>query len=228
LPRGHEPPLEIDICLEDDMSTMPASWNLKGTVFIACNCDYGCPCNFNAPPTHGNCTGGWTWHVEKGSLGDVKLDGLNFSVFAAWPKAIHLGNGEALIYIDESADQKQRDAIATLVKGDSGGPWGILAWTWPKHHGTKFVKYEIAGSGIQSKVKAGSCFELELTPIKNPVSGAEVHPSMVLPEGLIVKQGELAASRVFKLDDAIQMDYPDRYTAVGPFEYSGLSPAPPK
>jgi hypothetical protein len=34
-------------------------WKLKGTVLIACNCDYGCPCNFNALPTHGHCEGGW-------------------------------------------------------------------------------------------------------------------------------------------------------------------------
>ena len=33
-------------------------WHLSGTVFIACNCDYGCPCNFNARPTHGSCEGG--------------------------------------------------------------------------------------------------------------------------------------------------------------------------
>jgi len=28
-------------------------WDLEGTVVIACNCDYGCPCNFNALPTQG-------------------------------------------------------------------------------------------------------------------------------------------------------------------------------
>jgi hypothetical protein len=207
---------------------MAASWSLKGTVLIACNCDYGCPCNFNAPPTYGNCTGGWTWHIDQGSFGETKLDGLNFSVFAAWPAAIHLGNGEALIYIDQGADAKQREAIATLVKGESGGPWGILAWTWPKMHGVKFVKYEFHKNGIHSSVKAGSCFDLELAPIKNPVSGAEAHPSMTLPEGLIVKQAELATSKVFKLDDLVPMDFSNRYTAVGPFEYSGLSPAPPK
>jgi len=24
------------------------SWKTKGAVLVACNCDYGCPCNFNA------------------------------------------------------------------------------------------------------------------------------------------------------------------------------------
>ena len=70
-----------------------AEWTLKGTVLIACNCDYGCPCNFNALPTTGKCEGGWTWHVEDGRFGETMLDGLNFTVVVKWPGAIHEGNG---------------------------------------------------------------------------------------------------------------------------------------
>ena len=90
---------------------MAESWRLNGRVLVACNCDWGCPCNFNARPTTGKCEGGWTWHVEQGSYGTVMLDGLNFSVYAKWPGAIHEGNGEALILIDERADALQRKAI---------------------------------------------------------------------------------------------------------------------
>src|SRR5579872_3315671 len=146
---------------------MPASWNIKGTVLIACNCDYGCPCNFNALPSHGKCEGGWTWHVAQGAYGETKLDGLNFSVFVKWPGAIHHGNGEALIFIDERANQRQREAIATLVKGEVGGPWGILAGTWPNIRGTKFVPYNLREDGLHSTLKSDS-FELEFTTIKNP------------------------------------------------------------
>src|SRR5262249_52090754 len=39
-------------------------WRLEGTLLIACNCDYGCPCNFNALPSYGKCEGGWLWHIE--------------------------------------------------------------------------------------------------------------------------------------------------------------------
>src|SRR5262245_31089803 len=42
---------------------MADKWELTGTVLVACNCDWGCPCNFNARPTAGKCEGGWTWHV---------------------------------------------------------------------------------------------------------------------------------------------------------------------
>src|SRR4051794_38533257 len=129
------------------------SWKLTGTVLIACNCDYGCPCNFNARPTHGKCEGSWTWMVREGSVGDIPLDGLAFSVLVNWPGAIHDGNGEALILLDERATPAQREAIALLVKGDVGGPWGILAWTWPTVHGPKAVPFEVHQHGIFTRVK---------------------------------------------------------------------------
>ena len=53
-----------------------AGWGLNGNVLIACNCDWGCPCNFNARPSHGHCEGGWIWVIEKGHVDDVRLDGL--------------------------------------------------------------------------------------------------------------------------------------------------------
>ena len=52
-----------------------------------------------------------------------------------WPGAIHEGNGEALVLVDERADAAQRAAIDTLLDGKVGGPWEVLGWTWPKVHG---------------------------------------------------------------------------------------------
>jgi hypothetical protein len=206
---------------------MAATWNIKGTVVIACNCDYGCPCNFNARPSHGKCEGGWTWHIAEGAFDGVPLNDLNFSVFVKWPGAIHEGNGEALFFIDERASGPQQKAITRLLKGEAGGPWGILGWTWPVAHGPKLVPYSVHEDGMNTRVTAGNCFELEFTTIKNPVNGSEAHPSMILPEGLIVKRADLGASKVFRLHDDINMEYPGQYTAIGPFDYSGqLATAP--
>lgn len=197
------------------------AWQLKGTVLIACNCDYGCPCNFNAPPTPGYCEGQWTWHVEEGRFGETPLDDLNFTVAVKWPGAIHEGDGEAVILVDERADDAQREAIATLVGGDAGGPWGILAWTWPTIHGPEAVAYELELDGVDTHLRAGDAMELDLEPIRNPVSGAEVHPGAVLPEGIVVKQADFGASKVFRVSRGIDYDHSGKYTAVGPFDYSG-------
>jgi hypothetical protein len=36
--------------------SVPA-WFMRGSLVGACNCDWGCPCNFDAPPTYGFCDG---------------------------------------------------------------------------------------------------------------------------------------------------------------------------
>jgi hypothetical protein len=195
-------------------------WELKGTVIVACNCDYGCPCNFNALPTKGKCEGTWTWHVERGTFGDISLDDLNFTVCVNWPGAIHEGNGEALILVDERADEAQRNAIETLIGGDAGGPWGVLAWTWPTIHGPKPVAYDLHLDGVKTRVKAGDSYEVVSETIKNPVSGAEVHPGATLPEGIVFKEADFGSSTAFRVSDGIAYEHPGKYTAVGPFAYS--------
>ncbi len=188
---------------------------------IACNCDYGCPCNFNGLPTHGNCEGHWTWHVEDGRFGDVSLAGLNFTVTVKWPGAIHEGNGHALILVDDRADDDQRAAIETLIGGEVGGPWSILAWTWPTIDGPHPAAYEVEADGVNFRVTAGDFLKLESEEIKNPVTGAAVHPGAVLPEGIVTKRADFGSSIRFRVSNGIDLDYAGRYTAIGPFEYAG-------
>jgi hypothetical protein len=197
------------------------AWTLEGTVFVACNCDYGCPCNFNALPTLGYCEGGWTWAVEAGSFGDVDLSGLPFALFVKWPGAIHEGNGEGVLIVDERATEDQRAAVKTLVDGGVGGPWGILGWTWPTLHGPLPAPFEVSRDGVEWVIRAGEYLEVESEPIRNPVSGAEVHPSATLPEGLIFKQGDFGSSRTLRVLAPISIDYSRKYTAVGRFAYQG-------
>ena len=198
---------------------MDERWRLSGQVLVACNCDWGCPCNFNALPTAGKCEGGWTWHVEDGSYNDTSLGGLNFSVYVNWPGAIHEGNGEALILVDERASDEQRSAIERLLTGEVGGPWGILAWTWPKKHGPHAVSYTVSFDSVNTRVKAGDHVEVECGPIKNPVTGAEVHPGVVLPEGIIFKRGDLGTTTHFRVSNGIEYNHTGKYMAAGPFNY---------
>lgn len=200
---------------------MAENWTLKGKVLVACNCDWGCPCNFNARPTTGKCEGGWTWHVEEGAYGGVRLDGLTFSVYVNWPGAIHEGNGEALTLIDERADARQRSAIETLIGGKVGGPWGTLGWTWPTVHGPYTVTYDLAFDGVNTRLKCGDYVEVEGMPIRNPVTGAESFPSVILPTGIILKRGDLGATKRFRVSSEVAYDHSGQYLAVGPFEYAG-------
>ena len=81
--------------------------------------------------------------------------------------------------------------------------------------------YEVDASGLSSRGSAGDKLELELQPIRNPVSGAEVHPAAVLPEGIVFREAAFGASKTFTVSDGVSYDHSGKYTAVGPFEYSG-------
>jgi hypothetical protein len=197
-----------------------APWQLRGTVLVACNCEYGCPCNFNARPSHGHCEGGWTWHVAAGYHDGVRLDGLNFSMLADWPAAIHEGNGEAMMLIDERADEQQRETIRGFLAGQIGGPWAILVNTFIQFHGPWFVPYELTLDQERSRVRAGDALELATEPIRNPVTGNDVHPRAILPEGFIFKDGALLRSAAFKVNDGVTYDHTGKYAAVAQFEYT--------
>jgi hypothetical protein len=197
-----------------------ADWQLKGTVLVGCNCDYGCPCNFNAPPSTGDCEGGWTWHVEEGRYGDVDLAGLTFGLFADWPGAIHEGNGKAIAFYDDQGDDRQREAMETLLRGGEGGPWGIFINTY-ELLGIQPASIELELAGERSRLKVGDIAELQMEPIKNPVTGAETQGGVVLPKGLVFNEGWCAASTVFRVQDGVSYDHSGKQAEYAPFEYSG-------
>ncbi|HET7745329.1 MAG TPA: DUF1326 domain-containing protein [Gaiellaceae bacterium] len=187
---------------------------------MACNCDYGCPCNVNGRPTTGKCEGGWTWHVESGRYETTSLDGLNFSIYADWPGAIHEGGGRAVAYVDERADERQRDAITTLMRGEAGGPWAIFINTY-ELDGPHRAPYAVDLAGGRSSCRIGDAAELQVEPIKNPVTGNEVNPRLLLPEGLLTRDLGLFASQRFKVKGHVSYDHSGRYAAVGAFANSG-------
>jgi hypothetical protein len=197
-----------------------ADWQLKGTVLVGCNCDNGCPCNFNAPPSSGDCEGGWSWHVEEGRYGDVDLAGLTFGLFADWPGAIHEGDGKAIAFYDERADDRQREALENLLRGGEGGPWGIFVNTY-ELLSIKPAPIELELAGERSRLKVGDIVELQMEPIRNPVTGVETQGGVVLPKGLVFKEGWCAASTVFRVQDGISYDHSGKQAEYAPFEYSG-------
>ena len=44
-------------------------WALHGREFANCNCSYGCPCQFNALPTYGNCRAVVGIQIDRGFHG---------------------------------------------------------------------------------------------------------------------------------------------------------------
>ena len=92
-------------------------WMIRTRQIGTCSCDYGCPCQFERRPTHGNCRGLEVVRIDKGYFGEVTVDGLRLALLYAWPGAIFEGGGTMQGVIDERADKRQRQALITIVHG---------------------------------------------------------------------------------------------------------------
>lgn len=177
---------------------MATKWKYQAEMINACNCDWGCPCNFNAKPTNGYCEGLYGAHITDGSCADVKLGGIKYAWGAKWPRAIHEGSGTARIWIDETASEQQREALEDILKGKHGGlPWSILAATIDNWLDTAYVPFEWKYDGPRSSYKAGTEVQAALDSMRNPVSGLEASATVILPAGIVSKELNVTATRTF-------------------------------
>src|SRR5437588_9887885 len=84
-----------------DMRVPP--WVMKGSIVGACNCEWGCPCNFDAPPTYGHCDGFYALAIAEGRFDDVSLEGVKFVFGGHSPGPVHEGGGTEILVVDENA-----------------------------------------------------------------------------------------------------------------------------
>jgi hypothetical protein len=67
------------------------------------------------------------FHIDRGSYGELSLDGLNVAVIAHWPGPMADGNGTLAAYIDERAGDRQTAALGAIFDGAEGGPMAAFA-----------------------------------------------------------------------------------------------------
>ena len=174
-------------------------WEIHAVEVGNCNCAYGCPCQFNALPTYGTCEAAVGIQIEKGFFGDVSLDGLKAGFTAKWPGPIHEGNGELQIIIDEQASSEQREALEKILSGDETEDMATICWVinamTTTHHETLFkpVTIEANVEGRKGRVVVDGVFELNVEPIKNPVTGDEHRARIDLPHGFEYSIAEMAS-----------------------------------
>jgi hypothetical protein len=199
------------------------SYHLTGVLLAACNCDWGCPCNFEAPPTRGFCEGGYLWHIQEGTYGQVPLDGLNFSWCAHSPGPLHLGNLTSILLVDERADSRQRQALEDmLTKNPEVMPFAIFKQLTSTFLGVRYVPFEVELKGTHSRARIPSILEYQLTPMKNPVTGEEEPATLLKPKGFTSKQQELCSTTAMRLTtEGLSFDHSGKYGEFSLFEYTG-------
>ncbi|MEZ1955441.1 DUF1326 domain-containing protein [Pseudomonas asiatica] len=189
-------------------------WRLRGAGVDLCNCDYGCPCQFNALPTHGTCEAAVGYHIEEGYFDEVSLAGLNVACTFAWPGPIHEGGGQCQAFIDERASDAQRQALLTILSGQEQEPtafFAIFASTVQTMHAPQFVPVEVHTdrAALTTSIHVPGVLDGRAEPIRNPVDGSVHRARLVLPEGFEFGETD-CASATFNCSGAVKLDYAGR------------------
>lgn len=190
-----------------------SDWRLEGEWMKNCNCAFGCPCDFNAPPTQGYCKGLVAMRIAKGHFEGTRLDGLCFAITVDFPGALHEGNGTIQPIIDERATAEQRQALFDIFSGKhsaEGTLFQIVSLIVTKIHDPVFAPFEFSfdKDGRVARLVAGGVLETDVEPIKNPVTGTPHRIQVVMPEGFEHRAAEIASANI-------------RSTGAIPFETRG-------
>jgi hypothetical protein len=102
-------------------------WSMNATLIEACSCPMFCQCYFNPEPAghsgHGSmgeaehfCKFNNTFHVNKGSYGNIKLDGIEFWVAGDLGSDFSMGKMDwAALTFDPSVTKEQREGVAVIL-----------------------------------------------------------------------------------------------------------------
>lgn len=191
-------------------------WEIKATEFTNCNCAYGCPCQFNALPTHGHCCAVASIRVDEGHHGDTRLDGLSFGGIFDWPGAIHEGRGRAQPFVDERASAGQREALLRIMSGEDTEPMATMFAVFATTLDTVFdplflpVDFAVDVDRRTARVSVPGLFETTGEPIRNPVTGDEHRARIDLPHGFEYEIAEMGSGRSVT-EGSIRLKLADSY-----------------
>ena len=210
---------------------MTDTWAIKGAWFKNCNCDPGCPCDFNQNPTHGHCEGVIAMRIDQGHFGHVDLGGLKFAGAAYWPGRIDEGDGHIVPIIDETADEDQRQALLTIMSGQAGGTlFEIFSAMCPHVREPVFVPidFEFDIESRKGRLKAGDIVESTVESLSSIGSDEPYRIQVRIPGGFEYTgdnhDAETALSKTLKVSGGGELDYEHElsHSSMALVEHSGV------
>lgn len=208
-------------------------WQLKGLEVATCNCAFGCPCQFNALPTEGDCRAAVGYVIESGRFGDTDLAGVRFAGLFAWPGPIHEGKGEALLVVDEQASPAQRSAVDAIFRGRHTEPgktiFNVFSNVIDTYHPTQVGPVEVEGDleARQGRFSVEGLIDGGLEPIRNPVTGLPHRARVTLPAGFEYHEAEYASGNATTHGGPIAFNHVSRHAHIARLDWSNAGVAHP-
>lgn len=193
-------------------------WMIRTRQLGTCSCDYGCPCEFNAPPTRVPCEGVLAMEITEGYFGDVRLDGLRTAGVYRWPGPLHEGGGTWWSIIDKSATPEQVEALFTILGGKEQEPttgFAIYGSTVAHEPDPLFadIEFEWDLEARRGRISVSGVMGAEVEPIRNPVTG-EPHFIAISPrDGFEFREAEMASANLWASGD-LEMKHEGRFATL--------------
>jgi hypothetical protein len=111
-------------------------WHVSGSYLEACNCEAICPCRRiggrqGGRSTYGVCLGSLSWQIETGGAGEVDLGGMRAVLANRYDDDEEGSPWSYVLYVDERADEMQREALEAIFTGRLGGTPALqFPWVW--------------------------------------------------------------------------------------------------
>lgn len=102
-------------------------YDLEGRLVEVCSCATYCPCTAGLEPDGGSCDFNWVFHVDRGTVGDVDVAGLNLGFIGRINGTPGPGTAWVMVLVDERASADQQAALLAAWTGKEGGPLADLA-----------------------------------------------------------------------------------------------------
>jgi hypothetical protein len=202
------------------MSAAPSEktrYRIKAESIEACNCHHGCNCQFEGVPNDGKCEFIIGFAVKEGRVGNVSINGLRAAIAAKYPKAIHEGNGHVVLFVDDKASDDQVNAFVSVLSGQLGGmPWEALAGTIGTFEGPIRKPVDITVAGEESLVRVAGSVDLQLTPIRDVMSGQPKEVHIVYPKGgFFWNEAKVATTQTMRAQHgSLTLEWPGKYAAA--------------
>lgn len=205
-------------------------WHVTGDWFDVCKCAIPCPCTFAQAPTYGDCDGILAWHIREGHYGDaVRLDELNIVGIGSFEGNIWAGEAKVAmgLYMDERADEPQREALTVIFGGQGGGWPGEFASFIGEVRGIEYVPitFEIADDlaywAAEVPGKATARAEALTGPTTPPGERVQVHnpPGAEVGPGQVATWGRATTDRVDAF--GFKWEWDGRSSKHFPFDWQG-------
>lgn len=175
---------------------------------------------FLSPPTNEDCTVLIGWHIDRGHHEDLALDGLNVAMAVHSPGHMAQVKWRAALYLDERANDGQRDALTAIFGGQAGGHPAVLASHVGEIVGVSSVAMEFKSEGRRRSLTMPGIADAEIEAIEGRGGDTTIENHM-----LAIAPGHravVARSKKLSYDDhGFRWDLSGTGGAYSPFTYQG-------